>query len=290
MKLAIGTAQFGYKYGFNSQRVVPKKTQVKQILNSAIKKNFNFLDTAFHYGNAEKIIGELCPNKHNFKVVTKSIKFDSKCLNLNDVSNMEKEFYNSLKKLRMEKIYAFLIHRGSDLLIKNGELLFKKMKALQDLGIIEKIGVSSYEKDEVRQIIERYDIDLIQIPINIMNQDMIESDFLKNIKSKNIEIHARSIFLQGFLAQDETVERYPNKTIEQNIKKINYELSKHNILLKEAAIHFVNQIPEIDVGVFGVENIKHLNEISEIHSKKTFKLDLQKFNIKDKKIVNPVFW
>ena len=111
---------------------------------------------------------------------------------------MEKEFYNSLKKLRMEKIYAFLIHRGSDLLIKNGELLFKKMKALQDLGIIEKIGVSSYEKDEVRQIIERYDIDLIQIPINIMNQNMIESDFLKNIKSKNIEIHARSIFLQGF--------------------------------------------------------------------------------------------
>ena len=34
----------------------------------------------------------------------------------------------------------------------------------------------------------------------------------------------------------------------------------------------------------------HLNEISEIHSKKTFKLDLQKFNIKNKKIVNPVFW
>ena len=65
-----------------------------------------------------------------------------------------------------------------------GSFYFKKMKALQDLGIIEKIGVSSYEKDEVRQIIERYDIDLIQIPINIMNQDMIESDFLKNIKKQ----------------------------------------------------------------------------------------------------------
>ena len=29
MKLAIGTAQFGYKYGFNSQRVVPKKNPSK---------------------------------------------------------------------------------------------------------------------------------------------------------------------------------------------------------------------------------------------------------------------
>lgn len=290
MKLAIGTAQFGHKYGFNNQRLVPKKFQVREILNKATKKNFNFLDTAFHYGNAEKIIGELTPIKHNLKIITKSIKFNSKCLNYNDASNMEKEFYNSLRKLRMEKIYAFLIHRGSDLLIKNGDLLFNKMKTLQKTGIIKKIGVSCYEQDEVRQIIDRYDIDLIQIPINIMNQNMIENEFLKDVKSKNIEIHARSIFLQGFLAHNETLARYPNKTIEQNIKKINYELKKKNISSKEAAIHFVDQIPEIDVGVFGVESIKHLNEISEIHTKKTFKLDLQKFKIKNKKLVNPSFW
>ena len=72
------------------------------------------------------------------------------------------------------------------------------MKALQDLGIIEKIGVSSYEKDEVRQIIERYDIDLIQIPINIMNQDMIESDFLKTLKAKILRFMHALYFFKAF--------------------------------------------------------------------------------------------
>ena len=36
------------------------------------------------------------------------------------------------------------------------------------------------------------------------------------------------------------------KLLNKILRKLIMELSKHNILLKEAAIHFVNQIPEID--------------------------------------------
>ena len=68
-KIAIGTVQFGQKYGIaNNKGQVPKK-EVKHILKLAKDSGINILDTAMEYGVSEQVMGEL--GVKEFKLITK---------------------------------------------------------------------------------------------------------------------------------------------------------------------------------------------------------------------------
>ena len=54
----------------------------------------------------------------------------------------------------------------------------------------------------MESIINIFDIDVVQFPLNIFNRELIESGLLKVLKNKGIEVHARSIFLQGLLLME----------------------------------------------------------------------------------------
>ncbi|MEM5627314.1 hypothetical protein AAHB47_28660 [Bacillus wiedmannii] len=50
--------------------------------------------------------------------------------------------------------------------------------------------------------------DMIQVPLNIFDQRLIYSGLLQKLKTKGIEIHARSPYLQGLLLMD--AEKIPD--------------------------------------------------------------------------------
>ena len=75
-----------------------------------------------------------------------------------------------------------------------GSCLTKKNKKL-----INKIGVSVYDVDELEEIIDTHQIDIVQLPSNIFDQRFMKSGILARLKSLEVEIHARSTFLQGLL-------------------------------------------------------------------------------------------
>jgi len=58
LKLALGTAQFGFDYGINNKKGKIPKKEVFQILDYAAKQKIDTLDTALGYGDSERIIGE----------------------------------------------------------------------------------------------------------------------------------------------------------------------------------------------------------------------------------------
>ena len=60
MKLVIGTAQFGMKYGLKKKKI--KDNEFKKIKSFLIKSKINKIDTAQSYGNSEKVLGD-----HYFK-------------------------------------------------------------------------------------------------------------------------------------------------------------------------------------------------------------------------------
>ena len=100
--------------------------------------------------------------------------------------------------LNKKKIYGLLIHDYKQL--KDNKRLFQDLINLKKKKIINKIGVSIYSEKEFYELKKYYNkIDILQLPINIFDQRLIDSNFLKRIKRYNIEIHARSIFLKGIL-------------------------------------------------------------------------------------------
>lgn len=259
MKLALGTVQFGIDYGISSLNGKVKSKEIKKILNYAYSKNIDLLDTALNYGNSEKIIGKF--NALNFKVVTKTRYFDNLKINNNDVKLLNCDFHQSLKNLKQDSVYGVLIHDAKDLLKPGSEKLIDQLQKLKQSKKIVKIGVSVYDYSELKFIIDNFDIDIVQLPLNILDQRMVSNGMLTMLHKKNIEVHARSIFLQGLLLMSK--QKRPNKFKSwSSLWKIWHEwLDDNKITALEATLRYALSIVEVSKVIVGVDTKDQLEQI-----------------------------
>jgi len=289
MKIALGTVQFGLEYGLPPNNYQVNTEEVHKILDLSLNNNLKYIDTAFTYGNAEQKIGEFKKNKEFF-IMTKSPVFSNKIIKKNDKNIVIKAFEQSLHRLKLNNCYALLIHHCDDLFKVNGNYLYDALKHLKEINKIKKIGVSLYNKDQIDKVMRLYDFDIIQLPLNLYNQSLLINGTLKKIKSKGIEIHARSIFLQGLLLTSE--KNWPSffndlKQHHQNTK--NYFFDK-NISIIEACLNFVYNIEEVDTLIIGVNSLEHLKEILAVKRTKLSNLDFEQFSVSKPQFINPQLW
>lgn len=258
-KIALGTVQFGINYGVNSVAGQVNPEEVKEILSYAHSTNIDILDTAPAYGDSEKILGRM--NISNFKVVTKTRHFDSIEINNNDVKLLNNDFHHSLKHLKQDSVYGVLVHNADDLLKPGSEKLFDQLQELKQAEKIVKIGISVYDHSQLQSILDNFDMDLVQLPFNILDRRMIDSGMLAKLREKDIEVHARSIFLQGLLLMFE--RNRPSKFKRWSVLwKIWHEwLNDNQITALEAAIRYAVLIPEISKVLVGVDTQDQLKEI-----------------------------
>jgi aryl-alcohol dehydrogenase-like predicted oxidoreductase len=195
MKLALGSAQFGQNYGIANQTGQVPQKEIKNILNIAYENGVETIDTAKAYGNSEILLGQNGVSR--FKVISKLPKYSAMNNNCNDW--VLDGVSDTLFKLRIDTLDTILIHNVEDILGEFGDQIFEKLLDCKNKGMIEKIGVSIYDSDDLDLILEKFDVDVIQGPLNILDQRLDNSGHLKKLKKLGIEFHARSIFLQGIL-------------------------------------------------------------------------------------------
>jgi aryl-alcohol dehydrogenase-like predicted oxidoreductase len=258
-KIALGTVQFGIDYGVNSVDGQVRPEEVKRILSYARLKGIDLLDTAPAYGNSEKILGRV--NISNLKVVTKTRHFDSLEISNNDVELLNNDFHHSLEDLKQDSVYGVLIHNAGDLLKPGAEKLFDRLQELKQAEKIIKIGVSVYDHSQLQSILDNFDIDLVQLPFNVLDRRMIDSGLFAKLRERDIEVHARSVFLQGLLLMSE--KNRPIKFQRWNsLWKAWYEwLNDNQLSALEATIRYAISIPEISKVLAGVDNVDQLKEI-----------------------------
>ena len=257
-KLALGTVQFGTDYGINSGIKVDQN-EVTNIINCARNNDISLLDTAQLYGSSEKVLGDV--NTQDFDIVTKSRGFDQEVITEKEAVLVINDLHKSLKLLKQKSLYAFLVHHGEDLLKPGGEIIFNQLQTLKNQGLVNKIGISAYIDNQLIEIIDRFDIDIIQLPMNILDSRLIENGLLNKIYSKNIEIHTRSVFLQGLLLMD--LDKRP-KYFERwsRLWKFWYEwLADNKLSPLEASIRYMISKPEISRVLVGVDNRDQLQSI-----------------------------
>jgi len=259
MKLALGTVQFGIDYGVNSTYGQVKPEEVKKILSYARSKDIDFLDTAPAYGNSEKILGKA--NVTNFKVVTKTRHFSNPKINSSDVHLLNNDFHYSLKDLKQDNIYGMLIHNADDLLKPGAEKLFNQLQELKQAEKIMKIGVSVYDHSQLQSIMDNFDLELVQMPFNVLDRRMIDNGIFDELHRRNIEVHARSVFLQGLLLM--TQQNRPDKFSRWSALWETWHewLNDNQITALEAAVRYAVSIPEISKVLVGVDTRDQLKEI-----------------------------
>ena len=278
MKLALGTVQFGLDYGITNHGGQVVIDEVKDILDYAKINNIDTLDTAARYGNSEQILGEVGVN--NYRIITKSTPLK------NGVDGVIKGFYQSLDNLNIGQVDGLLIHNIDDVKDKRFGDLFHKLNELKEKGLINKIGFSTYTPDQVDFLLENFDFDLIQVPFNVFDTRLIEGGQLQALKKKNIEIHARSIFLQGVLLDFDNLSSYFSKWKKQ-FDKYQSTVEKSGLSLLEYALNFTLNVQEIDKILVGVNSADQLKEIVQAKKKQS---SLSAFPIDDIALLNPGLW
>jgi aryl-alcohol dehydrogenase-like predicted oxidoreductase len=286
-KLCLGSVQWGSSYGISNTNGQTEPNEVLKILNEARLKGIQLVDTATSYGMAETVLGNYDLNL--FSIVTKTPMFEKKIITKLDAEKLINEFKQSLQKLNIDSCYGLLLHHKEEIFKKGSEHLISALNELKSNGLVKKIGISIYDSTKVNEVVEKLKPDIIQLPLNVLDQRVIQDGTLKDLKSNNIEIHARSIFLQGLLLM-------PHEKIPTFFKKWQNKFNDwERICLEkkmnfvEAALNFVINQNDIDYCIIGVESLKQLKQcISATELDK--KIDVTELACNDIKLINPTNW
>lgn len=260
MKLALGTVQFGTPYGISNQMGQTPLREVEAILDYAAEAGIGLLDTASLYGESEAVIGKVLAKDHPFRIVTKSPQFADLSIPAEAAKLLERTFIHSLQKLKQERTYGLLFHRAADLLAPEGDYLFQEALRLKEHGLVEKVGVSVYSGEQIDQILQRFAIDLIQLPVSLLDQRLLQSGHLAALHNRGVEIHARSVFLQGLLLMPPAEINPYFSPISPTLTAYHSAMEELQAPLQAGALAFVKQIAQVDQIIIGVNSRRHLEE------------------------------
>jgi len=284
-RIALGTAQFGLRYGIANESGQISMQEAKSILQLAKKARIDLIDTAMAYGSSESILGNVGVGE--FRIVTKIALESTDSDAVEDLVFSQVEL--SLQKLKVSRLYAILLHRPNQLLSPKGEAIYRALQTLKDSGVIEKIGISIYSPNELEDILPRYQIDIVQAPFNIFDQRLYLSGWMDDLKKRNIEIHARSIFLQGLLLMPKNMLPTKFYKWEHELTKWGNWLENNNFSAIQACLIFALSFQKIDKVIVGVDSLRQLMQIVDSLENQPL-IAFPDFHLNDEDLINPMNW
>jgi aryl-alcohol dehydrogenase-like predicted oxidoreductase len=285
MRLAIGTAQFGLSYGVANQGGKVSQGEAKKILARASQSGIDLLDTAIAYGDSESVLGRV--GIGGWRVIT---KLPSIPLDVIDISDwVHQQVQESLKRLNLANVDAVLLHRPEQVLGDRGTEILSALQALKTNKLTKKIGISIYSPSELDHFDVARCFDLIQAPLNILDRSLIESGWLKKLNELKVEVHVRSVFLQGLLLMNP--EERPLKFSMYSELWLEWDrwLAENNFSAVEGCLAFINSIEGLDGVLVGIESVEQLNEIITASNLKLDNMPNWPSFI-DLKLINPSLW
>jgi len=192
-RIVLGGAQLGLPYGILNGGETLNREEVARILDTAVGHGIDSIDTAIAYGQSESVIGETAQNR--FNIISKLPPLPSEVSNVSEWVHMQVDA--SLARLKCKSLDALLLHRPQDLVEQHGAELYAAINSLKIKKIIQRFGISIYAPDELDGIIGKFDINVVQAPLNVFDRRIL--GVIDQLTARNIEVHVRSVFLQGVL-------------------------------------------------------------------------------------------
>ncbi len=256
MKLALGTVQFGMPYGIANQGGKVGPDEIARILAFARETGISILDTAIAYGDSEASLGaagvaDLCvitklPSVPEGEAVGPWIKAQVQA---------------SLHRLDVRSVYGLLLHRSEQLAGVHGAAIADALAALKAEGLVQKVGVSIYAPEDLEYVMRACSVDMVQAPFNVFDRRMQRSGWMARLQTLGIELHVRSVFLQGLLLIPP--ERRPRKfdCWAPLWKRWDEWLAATDQTPLQGALRFVLAQCGVAKAVVGVDGLAQLKEI-----------------------------
>jgi len=287
-KLALGTVQFGLDYGISNTSGQVSLQEAFAISKLAAAENVDLYDTAPAYGNSEEVVGQIA--SLDSLLVTKTQSITNPEIKQKDINYIESVFQESLVQFKRDKVYGLLVHSIEDLKKTGNKLLLNWLFEKKQQGLVDKIGVSVYTAEDIDYVLGQFDVDIIQLPINVLDQRLILSGHLDKLKKMDVEIHARSIFLQGLLLMDPVDIPAYFEVYKHEFRKFHDCVSETGLTPLQISLGFVLNLKEIDRVIIGVNSEQQLEQIIEASKVNVTDIKWNEMNSNDPSLLNPAKW
>jgi aryl-alcohol dehydrogenase-like predicted oxidoreductase len=255
----LGTANLEQHYGKKGQSSFLPRTEAESIVRDIVSRNQGAIETSSAYGNAEKILGEILSGTEFERIITKIVPEE-----YSDSKRIIESVSKSLKNLGQNRIQTVMLHGGLHEAIKHQDVLQEAFETLLSRGMVQNIGYSAYEEQEVIKINQIFPIiNQFQMPENIADKRCLNSGPLSNLALIGNEFQFRSIFLQGklFLSNLEAQRNFPEIIPVLNFLDDTARLL--NCQRLDICIAYAKSVPWASKLVFGVRTFEDYSAITK---------------------------
>lgn len=280
-KLGLGASQIQTGAG---QRGRTPELELREMLVAAARAGIGFVDAGSATAVAEQLLGGALPQPAPFRLLVKSVRGDR------GPDIVEAELRASLSRLRVAKARAVVVQSASDLFAPAGAALWTRLQALRDQGLVEQVGVSVYASDDPPAFARRFKPDMIQAPASLLDQRLLLDGSLMAVREMGVEVHLRSIFLNGLLF-------LPPDRVPAQLKGAAGRLSRARRMIAEgrsdplqAALGFALSRPEADAVIVGAASAAELQAVIAAAASPPPDLDWDEMALDDPVALDPRRW
>ena len=285
MNLGLGTVQFGLDYGISNTAGQTSEAEAKAIVQHFIQAGCHTLDTSLLYGQSESVLGKILPHDSRLRICSK-ISLDE---NLHGSVNQQVDL--SLSNLQRSQIYAYMAHHSAPLFTQAGYRQFEQLDKLKQAGVISKIGVSVYDPLELEQVLAICQPDLIQLPLNWLDLRFLQTGWLKRLKQLDIEVHCRSIFLQGVLLTDPSKLPAAVAPLQSHLHAYHQHISALGLTPLAAALAITQYATDADIFVLGCCDPAQAQQLLAAYQTiEKHPVDLSEFAHQQAQLIDPRTW
>jgi aryl-alcohol dehydrogenase-like predicted oxidoreductase len=253
-KLGLGTAQFGHDQP-PGPRGRPRDAEARDILSIAGRSGLSVLDVARQTSTTDTLVRGALPQPNPFRITLTTIRPDR------GPDAVEAELRAQMLRLGVERVDAVVVPSATDLFAPGGPALWDKLKQLKDEGVCKRIGVPVYASDDPVGVARRFKPDIVQAPASLLDQRLLLDGSLATIAELGVEVHLRSIFLNGVLF-------LPPDRAPSHLKAAAGRISRARRLIAEgrsdplqAALGFALTRPEASAVLVGVTSAAEMSAV-----------------------------
>ena len=191
--LQVSVVGFG---GLSIGLASTEQHRVSQLLNQAVDRGLNMIDTAECYGHPDKnhsevLIGNAIGSRRSEYVLSSKVGHENGHFGQDSdwsSASVQRTIERSLKRLKTDYLDIVFLHGCSVDVLRAGELVESLKDARQD-GKIRFLAYSG-SGERVRYAIETDDFDVVQLTLNVFEQNAID-DLLPLTRERDIGVMAK---------------------------------------------------------------------------------------------------
>jgi aryl-alcohol dehydrogenase-like predicted oxidoreductase len=283
-KLGLSAAQFGLDQPAPARGRSPQ-AEAREILGIAARSRLAVVDVGHIFAHSQISLGEALPRPQPFRLCLTAPRCDR------GADYVEAELRATLKRIGVERAYGVIVDAPSDLFGAHGAAAWRRLQTLRDQGLFERLGISAHATDDPVGLARRFHPDLMQAPASLLDQRLLADGSLATIAAMNIEVHLRSIFLNGllFLPPDRAPSALKGQAVSQ-LSRVRRMIAEGRSDPLQAALSFALSRPEARCVLVGVTTAAELSAVVAAASSPPPELNWNDMAMDDPVALDPRRW